>query len=150
MTVDLKPKLVCDIAPKENNIRNSEGSFLKAPNGDILFAYSCFTGSDASDHSPSNIKMIRSSDNGETWSDDHVMIAPAKHFGVSNVMSTSPVYHKNGDLSFYFFIKELLYICTYLFDKKWENVLFLGREVVENREITEEFTDAPERKCIKE
>ena len=67
MTVDLKPKLVCDIAPKENSIRNSEGAFLKAPNGDILFAYSCFT-DDAWDHSPSNIKMTRSSDNGETWS----------------------------------------------------------------------------------
>lgn len=105
MTVDLKPKLVCDIAPKENSIRNSEGAFLKAPNGDILFAYSCFT-DDAWDHSPSNIKMTRSSDNGETWSDEHIMIAPAAHFGVKNVMSVSSVYHKNGDLSFYFCIKE--------------------------------------------
>ena len=42
--------LVCDIAPKENNPRNSEGSFLRAPNGDILFAYSQYSGNDWNDH----------------------------------------------------------------------------------------------------
>ena len=31
--------LVCDIGPKLNNPRNSEGSFLHAPDGDILFAF---------------------------------------------------------------------------------------------------------------
>ncbi len=98
-------KLVFAITPTPENPRNSEGAFLRAPNGDILFAYSAYSGGDHDDHAPCNIAMIRSSDEGETWSEP-VIIARASDFGVKNIMSVSGVVQNDGSLGFYFLIKE--------------------------------------------
>lgn len=102
----MEKKLVCDIAPKAGNPRNSEGAFLRAPNGDILFAYSCYIGDSWHDHAACNIAMIRSSDEGETWSEEPVIIAEAAFFGTKNVMSVSACPLLDGTLAFYFLIKE--------------------------------------------
>lgn len=102
----MKTKLVCDLGPKAGNPRNSEGSFLRAPNGDILFAYSEYSADDWNDHAACNIAMIRSSDEGETWSDTPEIIAPASFYGTKNVMSVSACPLKDGTLAFYFLIKE--------------------------------------------
>ena len=58
--------LIHEILPSPGNPRNSEGSFLRAPGGDILFAYSRFTGG-AGDDESCDIALIRSSDNGMTF-----------------------------------------------------------------------------------
>ena len=102
----MKTKLVLDIAPKAGNPRNSEGSFLRAPNGDILFAYSSYIGESWHDHAACNIVMIRSSDEGETWSNTPEIIAEASFFGTKNVMSVSACPLKDGTLAFYYLIKE--------------------------------------------
>ena len=104
-------KEVCAISPKGENSRNSEGSFLRAPNGDILFAYSRYHTTNSHDHAPCDIYMIRSSDEGESWTEP-VCIAPASDFGVANVMSVSGVTHKDGSIGFYFLIKENDYSTT--------------------------------------
>ncbi len=101
----MKEKLVFDKIPTKENGRNSEGSFLRAPNGDILFAYSRFSKSDWIDDAPCDIAMIRSSDEGETWSEP-VVLARAQQFGVENIMSVSGLYLKDGGLCFFFVIKE--------------------------------------------
>ena len=93
------------LAPIGENSRNSEGAFLRSPNGDILFAYSRYNSSNSHDHAPCDIYMIRSSDEGESWSEP-VAIAIAKDFGVTNLMSVSGVTHKDGSIGFYFLIKE--------------------------------------------
>ena len=84
----LKENLVLDLGPSENNPRNSEGSFLRAPDGAILFAYSRYTGGNWTDHCDCDITLIRSYDEGETWSEPEIIVK-AKDFGVKNVMSVS-------------------------------------------------------------
>ena len=98
-------RLVCDLPPSENNPRNSEGAFLRAPSGEILFAYSAYSGTSGHDHAACNIKMIRSRDEGESWSESE-MIATAAFFGTENIMSVSSLALNDGTLAFYFLIKE--------------------------------------------
>ncbi len=98
-------RLIYQLPPTENNPRNSEGAFLRGKNGEILFAYSRYTGLSIHDHASCDIALIVSLDEGETWSDPRV-IAPASFFGVANVMSVSAMTQQNGDLAFYFLIKE--------------------------------------------
>lgn len=98
-------KIVCDLGRSENNPRNSEGSFIRAKNGDILFAYSKYTGDSANDHAPCDIALLRSSDEGEHWVFDRI-IARAEDFGTLNLMSVSSLLHLDGRISFYFLVKE--------------------------------------------
>lgn len=98
--------LVHQIPPKQGNPRNSEGAFLRGKKGEILFAYSCYCGESFEDHASCNIAMITSLDEGKSWSEPRI-IANASDFGVQNVMSVSAMAQKNGDLAFYFVIKEL-------------------------------------------
>lgn len=96
--------LIHEILPSANNPRNSEGSFLAAPNGDILFAYGRFTGG-AGDDDPSDIAMIRSADGGKSFGEPEI-IAKAADFGVKNIMSVSGLKLNDGRLCFWFLIKE--------------------------------------------
>ncbi len=98
-------RLVHELPPAENNPRNSEGSFLRGKGGELLFAYSRYTGDNWADECPCDIALIRSFDEGETWSEPEI-IAHASLFGVQNIMSVSGVIQQNGDLGFYFCIKE--------------------------------------------
>ena len=101
----LSENLVLDLGPSENNPRNSEGSFLRAPDGAILFAYSQYTGDNWTDHCNCDIALVRSYDEGESWSAPEI-IAKAEDFGVKNVMSVSGINNLDGSLSFYFIVKE--------------------------------------------
>ena len=101
----MNTRLVHQIPPAANNPRNSEGAFLRGKQGEILFAYSQYSGESRHDHASCNIALISSYDEGETWSEPR-MIAPASFFGTKNVMSVSSLVQKNGDLAFYFIVKE--------------------------------------------
>lgn len=96
--------LIHEILPSEHNPRNSEGSFLAAPNGDILFAYTRFTGG-AGDDDASDIVLIRSTDGGRSFGAPE-LVAKADAFGVKNVMSVSGLQLPDGRLCFWFMIKE--------------------------------------------
>lgn len=98
-------RLVHQIPPGEDNPRNSEGAFLRGKQGEILFAYSKYHGTSRHDHGDCNIALIASYDEGETWTEPR-LIARADEFGVGNIMSVSAMEQKNGDLAFYFLIKE--------------------------------------------
>jgi len=98
--------LVCDLRPFGTNGRNSEGDFLRAPNGDILFAYSRYNTTDGGDAEPCDIALIRSSDEGNTWSEPVIIAYGRKDFGVNNIMSVSALPMLDGTLCFYFVIKE--------------------------------------------
>jgi len=94
-----------ELPPSANNPRNSEGAFIRAKNGEILFAYSRYTGDSNHDHAACDIAMIRSSDEGESWSEPEI-IATSEFFGTKNIMSVSALEQNNGDIGFYFLIKE--------------------------------------------
>lgn len=98
--------LVCDLAPTKDNGRNGEGDFLRAPNGDILFAYSHYNTADGDDHAPCDIAMIRSCDEGNTWSEPVIIACSKKDFGTNNIMSVSAMPLLDGSPCFYFLIKE--------------------------------------------
>ena len=95
--------LVHEILPAEGNPRNGEGSFLRAPDGDILFAYGRFTGGTGDDEA-CDIAMIRSHD-GVVFGEPEI-IARAEDFGVGNIMSVSGLTLPDGRICFWFLIKE--------------------------------------------
>ncbi len=98
-------KLVLDITPTKENGRNSEGSFIRIPDGGILFAYSRYNSSDSQDHAGCDIAAIYSYDEGDNWSEP-VIIVNASFYGVSNIMSTSLIYQQDGKIGLYYIIKE--------------------------------------------
>ena len=102
---NLNTRLIKDFPPVKGNPRNSEGSFLRVDDGSILYAYSRFTGEKNGDHCPSDIALIRSYDEGESWSEPEI-IAEAKFFGVHNIMSVSGIRGLDNSIQFYFLIKE--------------------------------------------
>jgi len=101
----INKRLVHEILPKRGNPRNSEGAFLRSPNGDILYAYSRYSGDSIHDHAACDIALISSADEGESWSEP-VIIAEAESFDVKNIMSVSAVEQLSGEIGFYFLIKE--------------------------------------------
>ncbi len=100
----LKSHLVLDLKPQEGNPRNSEGAFIRMDDGTLLFAYSRYSGGGWHDHQPSDIALIRSTDEGESWSEPEI-IAKAEAFGTTNVMSVSAIRQKDGKIGFYFLAK---------------------------------------------
>lgn len=97
--------LIHQIPPREQNPRNSEGAFIRGKGGEILFAYSRYRGDSFHDHAACDIAMILSSDEGKTWSEPRIIVNAAD-LSVRNIMSVSAMEQKNGDLAFYFLIKE--------------------------------------------
>ena len=101
----MNSKLVLNIGPKKGNPRNSEGTFIRNKSGEILYAYSRFSGTDWHDDQPCDIALIRSYDEGETWSEPEIIVS-AQMFDATNVMSVSSVTQTNGNIAFYYVIKE--------------------------------------------
>ena len=101
----LDSKLVLNLGPERENPRNSEGTFIRNRDGVILYAFSRYSGTDWKDDQPCDIALIRSCDEGETWSEPEIIV-PAKMFDTINVMSVSSVIQKDGRVGFYFLIKE--------------------------------------------
>jgi len=100
----MKFTLTHQLPPAPGNPRNSEGAFLRCGE-EILLAYSRYNQSSGDDHAPCDIALIRSADEGITWSEP-VLIARAAEFGTRNIMSVSAVEQRDGRLGFYFLIKE--------------------------------------------
>ena len=98
-------RLVWDIAPCAENGRNSEGSFIRLPDGKILFAYSRYNTAASGDGADCDIAVVTSADEGETWSEPRIIVRAAQ-FGVGNIMSVSCLYQEDGAIGVYFLIKE--------------------------------------------
>ena len=99
--------LTQQFAPGLDNPRNSEGAFIRAKNGDILFASSRYHGESCHDHATCDIWLTRSHDEGNTWSEPKEL-ANAAFFGVDNIMSVSAVEQNDGAIGFYYLIKEII------------------------------------------
>ena len=84
----------------EINQRNGEGDFIKLKDGTVMFAYSAFVGSSWQDHAIADIRAIFSHDDGETWSEDKLIIKCEDLS--SNYMCVSFLRMNNGDIALYF------------------------------------------------
>ena len=61
----MKTNLLHQLPPGEDNPRNSEGAFIRGKNGEILFAYSKYSGDSCHDHAACDISLIVSHDEGK-------------------------------------------------------------------------------------
>ncbi|MBR6030273.1 MAG: exo-alpha-sialidase [Clostridia bacterium] len=96
---------VFDFPIGRGNPRNSEGSFLQRGEDEILFAYSCFSGDRAQDHTPADICLVRSFDGGIGWSKP-VRIVRADTLQAMNVMSVSLLRMLNGDIGLFYLVRK--------------------------------------------
>jgi len=92
------------LEPKENNPRNSEGSFVTLKDGRILFVYSHYTGEGSSDHDPAYLAGRYSDDGGKTWTADDELVVDNE--GNMNVMSVSLLRLKNGAIALFYLKKN--------------------------------------------
>ena len=90
--------------PGEDNPRNSEGDFIELKDGRLLFVYSRYYGESSSDHGKAYLAGRYSSDMGETWTDEDLMILPNE--GEMNVMSVSLLRLQNGDIALFYLRKN--------------------------------------------
>ena len=95
------------LAPKENNPRNGEGDFLRLRDGTILYVYSGFVGASGSDDAASDIRGIRSMDEGKTWVEDRIVLQHDE--GSVNYMCPSLMRMANGDVGL-FYLRKYLYM----------------------------------------
>ena len=89
----------------ENNPRNGEGTFIRLKNGDIMYAFTEYYGTDWKDHATARISACISKDEGETWSEKRVLLE--KDEKAQNIMSTNLIRLSNGDLGLIYLRKEL-------------------------------------------
>lgn len=80
------------IAHGPGNPRNSEGSFIKLKNNDIMYIYTHYIGDDWHDHCKAEICSIRSTDGGKSWSEPKVVVP----FQGLNVMSVTVLRLQSG------------------------------------------------------
>ncbi|MEI7904128.1 MAG: sialidase family protein [Candidatus Firestonebacteria bacterium] len=91
------------LPPSGANPRNSEGSMVKLANGDILFAYTHFTGG-PKDDAASHIAARRSNDGGKSWTGkDEVLV---NNEAKINTMSVSFLRLKSGDILLGYITRE--------------------------------------------
>jgi hypothetical protein len=95
---------VLELPPRPGNPRNSEGAFIEAGDGRILFVYSHFVGDSGSDHARAKLALRSSSDQGATWSDD-TFIATPREDEAMNVMSVSLLRLQNGDIGLFYLLR---------------------------------------------
>jgi hypothetical protein len=99
-----KGRIVLELPPSGENPRNSEGAFLKLKDDRLLFIYSKFVGGTWSDDASACLAARFSADEGETWSDDKIIISPQEHMAL-NTMSVSLVRMMNGDIGLFYLIR---------------------------------------------
>lgn len=102
--VILQNKTVAELPRRKNNPRNSEGDFARLNNGDLLFAYSKYSGDDAHDDAACDIAGLISSDNGKTFRELPQPLATAAELNTKNIMSVSLARLDNETLC-------LIYLC---------------------------------------
>ena len=86
------------------NPRNSEGSFEKLKDGTVVFAYTRYNGNNYHDECSADICLIRSKDEGLTWSEPEILVKNAKQ----NVMSVSLLRLQDGRIGMVYLEKSMV------------------------------------------
>ncbi len=91
----------------DNNPRNSEGSFARLKDGNILFAYSRFHGCCWEDDAPSDIAALTLTADGRALvSETPEILVSASEYNVTNIMSVSLLRMENGDLGLFYIVRS--------------------------------------------
>lgn len=93
-------KRVCLIDATKEHPRSGEGDFTRLPDGRIMYAYSDYYTEGASDHAPSQISAVFSSDEGESFGGYRVLIPPSD--GIVNRMCVSFLPMQNGEIGMFY------------------------------------------------
>ena len=91
------------LPPGPGNPRNSEGDFVQLRDGRILFVYSHFAGG-AGDDDGAYLAGRYSSDGGQTWTEEDVVLVPNE--GQCNVMSASLLRLHSGEIALFYLRKN--------------------------------------------
>lgn len=100
----MKGSILCEFPPQAGNPRNSEGSFGRLPNGQLLFVYSRFHGGNADD-AAADLVMLSSDDDGHTWKEEGTIFSAADAEAL-NLMSITLLTLNNGDLGLFYLIRK--------------------------------------------
>lgn len=92
------------IPASQNNSRNGEGSFIRLSDGSLLFAYTSFFSNGREDEDVAQISYIKSTDDGESWTDEGVLFAKPQN--AVNIMSFSFLKMLNGDIGAFYILKN--------------------------------------------
>ena len=88
----------------EKNPRNGEGTFLRLKNGAVMFAYTRFSGDNWHDDAAADIACLTSYDEGETWTDERILIA---HDSTSRNLMCPSFLRMNNDDAGLVFLKKM-------------------------------------------
>lgn len=102
--VNMPPTTVLSLQPSLDNPRNSEGDFINLKDGRILFVYSHYYGTSASDHATAYLAGRYSNDGGKTWMEEDDIIV--ENEGGMNVMSVSLLRLRNGNIALFYLRKN--------------------------------------------
>lgn len=94
------------IKTNENRCRCGESTFIRLADGRILFAFTDYYGDDREDHGTARISACVSCDEGETWSEPHVLIP--KDPEAQNIMSPALVRMANGNIGILYLRKLIM------------------------------------------
>jgi len=100
----MESEMVLRLGAAPGNPRNSEGSFAELKDGTLLFAYSRFNGDSWNDHAGADIALIRSKDQGKTWSEPEILVRQEPGWG--NVMSVSFLRLRSGRILLVYGVKR--------------------------------------------
>ena len=84
--------------------RNGEGTLISLKDGNLLYVFTEYIGSERADHSSARLSACISSDGGESWSDPIPMIEKSER--AVNIMSPSLLRLPNGDLGMIYLQKD--------------------------------------------
>lgn len=94
-----------DLAPAPGNPRSSEGAFFTKPDGEMLFVYSRFKGSDAADNAAADLCLLSSRDGGERFENPRILFTCGED-GAKNIMSVSLLPMENGDIGLFYLVRR--------------------------------------------
>lgn len=95
---------VLELPQREGNPRNSEGAFITLKDGRIMFVYSHYTAGNGGDHDPAFLAGRFSSDGGQTWTTDDVLVVSNE--GGMNVMSVNLLRLQSGGIALFYLLKN--------------------------------------------
>lgn len=122
-------EIICDIAPKKSNPRNSEGAFCELDNGEIIFAYSRFQGESMADFAAADIALMRSADGGKTFRDEGVILKHEGEDGI-NIMSVSLLKMQNGDIGLFYLVRTTYSLMRMYLRRSSDNAKTWGERVI--------------------
>lgn len=101
----METKHILDLAPSQNNNRNSEGAFITLENGDILFVYTRYRGAGYDDECTADLYGMISTDEGESF-EEPFLVFSCEDAGADNIMSVSLLRMANGDIGLFYLQKH--------------------------------------------